>query len=490
MGNISSPVASPKIDSHTAPFLSAESICPLPTLQLLIDDYFTYIHPLIPLPHEPTFRIQLQRRDDLRDRTFLAMVANMVAILVASFPRRPRQIFSSLESRRRFPNAGALIKTCEHVAAEARGPGYLSGKLTLYDALCSYLAAVTAGYMYEWGKARLYLGEGIFILRSLTLHLASKVDGPDPRLERIYPSDSRAGEQEGGIDFVEREMGRRLFWVNYASNTSLRQLGSSDSDILIPPLSRAEPPPPLPVEVDDAWITREKIGKQPADLVSELTGFNLNVQVMRATNSHSALEMALNIGSFQDHDRQKQIILQCLQEVKGATVGAPLELQLNLSNSNDWPSLKNPDLHSQRFEPWNEVEENGLDAHRAPYSRRHVQVEIQKANIYASQLAARSFLIEKYWTLCELDDQMDPQQRRDKFSSNQDRSLEVTQSNHGRFGVQKKDDTAQSLAGSGSQALALERDNIIRDLAVLLSSINQVNMEPNGASFVSICKVR
>ena len=246
----------------------------------------------------------------------------------------------------------------------------------------------------------------------------------------------------------------------------------------------------MPVEVDDAWITRERIGKQPADLVSELTGFNLNVQVMRATNLHSALEMALNMGSYHDHEHQKQIILQCLQEVKVATVTAPLELQLNQSNSNDWPSLKNPDLHSQRFEPWNEVEENGLDAHRAPYSRRHIQVEIQKANIYASQLAARSFLIEKYWTLCGLDDPMGPQQRRDNFPPNQDPSMEATLSNNGRFSVRKLEVTTQSIAGRGSQELALERDNIIRDLAVLLSSINQVNMEPNGASFVSTFKVK
>jgi len=33
--------------------------------------------------------------------------------------------------------------------------------------------------------------------------------------------------------------------------------------------------------------------------------------------------------------------------------------------------------------------------------------------------------------------------------------------------------------------MAVEREDIVRDLAVLLRSINQVNMEPNGLSFVS-----
>jgi hypothetical protein len=34
------------------------------------------------------------------------------------------------------------------------------------------------------------------------------------------------------------------------------------------------------------------------------------------------------------------------------------------------------------------------------------------------------------------------------------------------------------------QSMAVEREDIVRDMAVLLKSINQVNMEPNGLSFV------
>ena len=38
---------------------------------------------------------------------------------------------------------------------------------------------------------------------------------------------------------------------------------------------------------------------------------------------------------------------------------------------------------------------------------------------------------------------------------------------------------------TGEELMALEREDIIKDLAILLGSINQVNMEPNGLSFVS-----
>jgi hypothetical protein len=38
---------------------------------------------------------------------------------------------------------------------------------------------------------------------------------------------------------------------------------------------------------------------------------------------------------------------------------------------------------------------------------------------------------------------------------------------------------------AGEQIMAVEREDIVRDMALLLKSINQVNMEPNGMSFVS-----
>ena len=68
------------------PMLSAESICDIDTLQVLIDDYFLYIHPLIPLPHEPTFREAFRNREDKTNMSFLCLIASMMETLVASFP--------------------------------------------------------------------------------------------------------------------------------------------------------------------------------------------------------------------------------------------------------------------------------------------------------------------------------------------------------------------------------------------------------------------
>jgi hypothetical protein len=111
-------------------------------------------------------------------------------------------------------------------------------------------------------------------------------------------------------------------------------------------------------------------------------------------------------------------------------------------------------------------------------SKRNVQYEIQKANIYASQLGTRSYLVEKYWNLYEL---------QDRNSSPQGPTTSPTL---GCFvaGVDAKNlaQTPSDGMDAGEQTMAIERENIVRDLAVLLQSISQVNMEPNGLSFVRI----
>lgn len=138
---------------------SAEAICSLHTVQLLLDDFFTYIHPLVPIPHEPTFRAAFERREDVTNGTFLALIASMIGFLVASFPRRPKLRLNTEAERSAFPNSIALVKRCHDVAIQARGTGYLDRNVTVYDAAISYFLGVCAGYVYSIRRCRLYLAE-------------------------------------------------------------------------------------------------------------------------------------------------------------------------------------------------------------------------------------------------------------------------------------------------------------------------------------------
>nr|KAK5450880.1 hypothetical protein LTR18_000896 [Exophiala xenobiotica] len=473
--------------------LSAESICDLPTLQSLLDDYFIYIHPLIPLPHEPTFRRSFEAREDRTNHTFLALIAAMVECLVASFPRRPRQLFSSEAARSQFPNAGSLIDRCHQVFIEARGIGYIDRPLGLYDAIASYLTGLAAGYILDLPRLRLYLGECTLITRELGFH----------RPEIYRPASATPGGSYQSADVqrpqitdpVYQESGRRLFWLLFVGAMSARQLDEAEGDLLIPPVSHAEMLPPLPLEVDDEYITESQIFPQPRGVVSEMVGFNLNIKVFRAFHFLAALEMAFGANTVYDWDRQRQIIRRALQTVKDATRDAPKELQLNPSNGfGEWPPTQSDiSAYSQLFNDREGIEADpGFDSasirgsFSVPqiHSKRTIQFEIQKANIYATQLSSRSYLVERFWNLYEIVERDKLALASDKAmaSASPTQGIVTTGMEHGYRQTAGRT-PSDSLMDAGEQMMAVEREDIVRDMALLLKSINQVNMEPNGMSF-------
>lgn len=198
------------------PVLNAESICPFDTLRLLIDDFFTYIHPLVPFPHEPTFRGAFEAREDLNSPTFLALLASMVGFLVASFPRRPRLHLRNQQRQHMFPNSISWVERCHKIAVEARGPGYLDKELTVYDACTSYFLGLAAAYTFQWKICRLYFGETLNIMRIVGAHKTENQGslgiGGLPASFGAERSQFDSGQPDTK-DFIKREIGRRVFWI-------------------------------------------------------------------------------------------------------------------------------------------------------------------------------------------------------------------------------------------------------------------------------------
>lgn len=126
-----------------------------------------------------------------------------------------------------------------------------------------------------------------------------------------------------------------------------------------------------------------------------------------------------------------------------------------------------------------------------PYSKHAVQYEIQKTNIYGTQLATRSYLVERYWNLYDIHDRQKASgpHSGDRLSSISSTSSPPNAAQGGsgdhQFISAFAKTPSDSQMDSSEQSMAVEREDIVRDMAVLLKSINQVNMEPNGLSFVS-----
>lgn len=470
--------------------LSAESICSLHTVQLLLDDFFTYIHPLVPIPHEPTFRAAFERREDVTNHTFLALLASMIGLLVASFPRRPKLRLNTEAERTAFPHSIALVKRCVDVAVQARGTGYLDRNATVYDAAISYFLAICAGYIYNMRRCRIYLSECRAMLQVYDLCQSRTIAPPwtlgpvsplSPASAMMHDQTVHSFTETRGADFITQELGRRLFYVTLVGYQTLHQLGSSDIKIHVPPETPTDRYPPLPVEVDDEFLFATHIEPQPAGRVSQLVGFNANVRVYSSYTNLLAWEIAFGSGQIFDWEHQRNSIWDCLKEAKSALLDVPPELSLRQPKQPSPAGLSTLGGDGTIF--------SYSDDH-IHQERRALQYEIQKANIYASQLCTRSFLVEKYWSLFETFS---------KYGKSHKFTYPGSSTPH--FETAGKSDRASTATCAAStetniqmqpheqpdhisHMMAEERKLVIKDLFVLLRTVNEVNMEPNGASIV------
>ena len=375
----------------------------------------------------------------------------------------------------------------------ARGPGYLENdNLSVYDAATSYFLALMGVYTFRWRLGRLYFGECLTIVRTLGLHKPKEQTytqlGTLPKAVGSHGA-SFEGSRDQPVDNITLEMGRRIFWTMFVGIKTLQQLGASFGELVIPPPTSTELYPPLPAEVDDFCIYPTHNEPQPLGLLPIITGFNANVRVFSSYNSLTTMEMAWGIDAVVDWERQKRVLHESLRRCKGSITSLPPELTVRLaggapfedsgvmngSQNYSYSSFAQPQMTR---DPANSLMSppHRIDMDQTSEQRRRTQFEIQKANIYASSLSTRSYLVEKYFSLCEAHDRA-----RASRSASAPNSPSVGVMAAGIDGMLAP---TSNLDVTG-QEMSKEREAIVKDLLTVLSSINQVNMEPNGDSFVS-----
>ncbi|KAK3302932.1 uncharacterized protein B0T15DRAFT_576383 [Chaetomium strumarium] len=490
--------------------LDAESIAPWPVLTLLIDDFFTYIHPLTPFPHEPTFRMSFTAREDRTNRGFLALLASMIGCLVASFPRTARlHLKAQQHGMHMYPKAITLIDRCRSIALEARGPAFYSREdVNVYDAATSYFLGLAAAYTMQWKLSRRFMAESMTFIRELGYHKPRDMGS------------SMFGVTYRGPPFnhVEDQLGKRIFWCLFLGLRSMYQLGSHQGDIVLPPPTPSEPYPELPVEVDDQYILTHQILGQPEGVVSLLTGFNQGIKIYMTMNGIMSVEVSYGISTLPFHD-QKTMLDESLQAVKQVMDGLPRELIIDLhakSGSNQIHGVSNllPTSHmTSVFDdansglhycplPYAALQQANPDFRHTvsahPERRRLLQYEIQKANMYASQLATRSYYVERYLNLRDAHrEHARVQAAQASFAAaaqqqqQQDNDVEDATASVGDAAAGTQSVAAAALHAAAEQTdpiddtMTTERELIVQHLLTVLTSISQRSMEPNGASLIN-----
>lgn len=318
------------------------------------------------------------------------------------------------------------------------------------------------------------------ILRSLGLHKASE---PNHTFLGGLPASfgSSGPNFEGSRDFthdnITEQIGRRVFWTVFVGARTMQQLGASFGELTILPSTPSEPLPPLPLEVDDKYIYPHSIMQQPEDTVPLLAGFNINTRIYLSHSMLSTSEMAFGIDELFDWDRQQKMIEQCLHICKQVLDDLPDVLRVKPVDSQNgrfgqrsqpyYPPM--PEYGAHRDPALNG--QNGHELGETHEQRTTAQYEIQKANIYATHLSTRSYLVEKYFALLD--------------KANMMKTQNALQNSPGPLigGLDRMIGASDSEAQKLEDAMVAERENVVKDLLIVLGSIDMINMEPNGDSF-------
>lgn len=351
----------------------------------------------------------------------------------------------------------------------ARGSGYLgSDNLSVYDAATSYFLALIGLYTFRWRQARLYFGESLTIIRTLGLHKPKEQAytrlGRLPAVVGSHGADHE-GSRDQTVDNITLEMGRRIFWTLFVSIRSTQQLGTAFGELVIPPPTSSDPYPPFPAEVDDFCIYPTHNEPQPAGYLPLIAGFNANVKVYYSYNSLATMEMAWGTDTVIDWDRQKRVLHESLKRCKEFTSGLPLGLSI-------YPNFSQPQMSRDPASSLMNTSHQS-DDEQAPEQRRQTQREIQKANIYASSLSTRSYIVERYWNLREAHNLQPHSHSHSPGTSVTAAGLETLTSK-----------SASRNRDAVEQEMRQEGESIVKDLLTVLGSIGEVNMEPSADNFV------
>ncbi|KAL7420962.1 hypothetical protein Q5752_003846 [Cryptotrichosporon argae] len=203
--------------------------------------YLQYLWPLLPLVHRPTFAENLATRLDLRDTDFRALLLSIVAYTISQLPTS-RLVTDKLE----VEDLKRLQRRC-HRTSQALQRTY-HGQVSLTQ-IC--IIIFDQFYLLSIGLAHTAaarLGQAVQLAFTLGLH-----------------SDART--QALGLDAVEVQLRRRVFWQLYASDKTRAVAGNP---MLINDFQGVCS---YPEAIDDDFITSQGMFPQPASRPSLLAGF-------------------------------------------------------------------------------------------------------------------------------------------------------------------------------------------------------------------------
>lgn len=164
---------------------------PRTTFQIVIDDYISFVYPVIPVVHVPSFQQRLSTQDHEHDPAFLRLCLSICAVTVSSIPRKISRFgFGHYEDSRQLVSRAYLLVMSSRFTSS---PTWADSP-SMDTLLSSYLLACASHYTDKPSRAWLLMNESLQTCRNLNIW-------------------NREGYQD--LSLMDAEISKRMFWLLY-----------------------------------------------------------------------------------------------------------------------------------------------------------------------------------------------------------------------------------------------------------------------------------
>lgn len=332
---------------------ATDILLPRDLVRFILRDYITYVYPVVPVIHIPTFHSMFDQEYDSKDPEFLLLIISLCAFTMGLLPSR-FSVYREYKSPLPFESRTEMANHCYRLNQSLRSIAYWD-TVNHQKWASSYLLALTFHQTGNTNLWRMLEVEAMQLLRLLEVQYVSSYTGLNP---------------------VETQLRKKAFWLMFYAYIhhvhSYRHERITFLDPMI--LQKIKLDELMPVAVDDEYITVNGVLPCPEDhsARSLTAGFNIHSRVFLSAQPQNPLcscpgtkDPTPQITRLKDQVRQLKYMLDTVQPT---------------------------------YRPWNK-----LKSTHAPTSEDEPTVEIQReiirANIQTTYLWLQIVLLDQVDTI-------------------------------------------------------------------------------------------
>lgn len=229
----------------------------------ILNDYITYVYPLVPVIHRPTFEVDFSQNRDLQDEDFLTLIISLCAVTVALLPSKLEK-YRGFSSPLPFVTRTDMVNHCYKLNQGLRDTSFFD-TVSHQKWASSFLISLAFHQTGNTNFWRMFEVEAMQLLRLLEVQHVSSYKG---------------------LDAIEGQLRKKAFWlmfygyIHQTYNLRNERLAFLDTTIL----RDINLEDLMPAPVDDEFISASGILPCPEDVASaSLTaGFNLHSRIFAA----------------------------------------------------------------------------------------------------------------------------------------------------------------------------------------------------------------